>query len=989
MGVGIPVCVRPNEAVAAAVRSALRRRTAVATVSAAAVMMAASATTNAQSPTTGSAAAQSPEKQSSPSVEEVIVTGIREQLQTSQARKQEAEEIVDSITAVEIGALPDRSVTEVLQRIPGLAIGRVPEPRDADRIALEGSGVTVRGMTWVRSELNGRSAFSAKNSRTLGFEDVPPELMSAVDVFKNPSAAMIEGGLSGTVDLRTRLPFDSAGRELAFSGEYTQGDLADEGRPSGSALYSDRFSTGIGEIGFLASVSTSELTSRTNTLHIDKYYERTDLVPGQTVFAPGGIGWRELTVDRERLGASAAVQWRPTDTVDVSLQYFYSDASFEQDENAAWNAPGANFSGSNLQFSNGYLVSGQINDAGFAGSSRYNKRDSTNHDAGLHLTWTPGQRWKFETDVQRSMADTKVIDLTMGPNVGPGFQTTAPYSLTLRGSSEPTIVIPPNNLMTDPSMYFHGWAMDHHENSDADAWAYRGDAEYTFDNSDWLDRIRFGVRHEDFSSVTRETGYRWGSISQNWAGGPAVFSRSDLPQIYLQQNFSDWFHGGTVPSAFLYQDTQQFRNYQTFADLVTRISNAAGVTPGCCNWTQWNGDYSGTNPAADGLGINPQNQKTWAGYAAAYFKHGDWDGNLGVRVVQTDATGRGLQKFDTGSLTPAVPPDDLAFANGAATITTGDNSYTDVLPSLNVRYKIQEDLFLRLAVAKSLSRPNFPLLLPAITITPEEGRVVGGVCTPKASGDSTPGDCVFKYNGFSGNAELEPMRSWQYDATIEWYMSPSNSLTAALFYKDLSGFMETTLNAIVPYTNNGVTRDVTVLRPENQGDGLVRGFEVAYNGFFDFLPSFWRNFGARAAFTYVESSGARNVAQNPYDSNQQTNSRLEGYPLEGLSKTSYNAELYYSVERFEARLAYNWREQYLLTMAAANLNVPAWADDYGQLDASVQFSVTPAIKVGVQAVNLTDASYRILVDNLNDAGLTYHNWVDADRRYSLFVRCNF
>jgi TonB-dependent receptor len=497
-----------------------------------------------------------------------------------------------------------------------------------------------------------------------------------------------------------------------------------------------------------------------------------------------------------------------------------------------------------------------------------------------------------------------------------------------------------------------------------------------------LDRIRFGVRHEDYSSTTRETGYRWGAISQNWAGGPAVFNGEGIQQIYLQQNFSDWFHGGQAPSPFLYQDTRLFRNYQTFADTVTGIINTPGIAPG--GWTQWDGDYSGTNPAADGLGINPQNQKTWAGYAVAHFEHGRLDGNLGVRVVETDSSGTARLTFSSAN-SPFFPAEDLAFANGASSERTDENSYTDVLPSLNVRYKVTDDFFLRFAVAKSLTRPNFPLLLPGITVSVEEGRLVGDVCTERGEGDSTPGDCVFQYTGFSGNAQLEPMRSWQYDVTAEWYITPTNSLTAALFYKDLSGFMETT-RELVPYTNNGVTRDVVVLQPENQGDGLVRGFEVAYNGFFDFLPGFMKNFGARSAFTYVESSGTRNVAQNPFDVNQRTNSRLEGYPLEGLSKTSYNAELYYSVDRFEARLAYNWRERYLLTMAAANLNVPAWADDFGQLDGSVQFNLTPQLKIGVQAVNLTDSTYKVLVDNLNDAGLTYHNWVSSDRRYSLFVR---
>ncbi|HZD51744.1 MAG TPA: TonB-dependent receptor, partial [Woeseiaceae bacterium] len=799
----------------------------------------------------------------------------------------------------------------------------------------------------------------------------------------------IEGGMSGTVDLRTRMPFDNDERMIAFSAEESMGDLAEEEKPAGSVLFSDRWETGIGELGFLASASTSELASRTDTYHIDKYYERTDLVPDQTVYVPGGIGWRQLLVDRERTGASAALQWRPSDTVELSLQYFYSDATFEQDENAAWNTPGAALSGGNLSFSDsGHLISGDINDGGFAGSARYNKRDSRNHDTALHATWLASDHWTFDFDVQRALADTQVIDLTMGPNVGPLFETTAPYSLTLDGSDEPEIAIPQNELLANPDAYFHGWAMDHHEDNDADAWAYRADAEYTFDNSDWLDRIRFGVRREDYDSTTRETGFRWGSISQNWAGGPAVFSADGMPQIYGRQNFSDWFHGDDVPSPFLYQDTGIFRSYDRFANTVTGIMSMPGVTVGCCDWTRWDGDFSAKDPAADGLGVNPQNQKTWAAYGVVDFGHERWDGNVGVRVVRTEGTGQGLLKFEPLNTT-FVPDDDQAFANGAAVVTTDDNDYTDVLPSLNVRYEATDDLFVRFAAGRSLSRPDFPLLLPSITIAPEEGRLVNGTCTEKGSGDSSPGDCIFRYTGTSGNPDLEPMRSWQFDLSAEWYMNPTNSLTGAIFYKRLEGFMETTLDVVVPYTNNGVTREVAVLRPENQGSGNVQGLEVAYNGFFDFLPGFWSNFGSRASFTYVDSSGTRNVARNPFDANQQTNSRFDDFPLEGLSKTSYNVELYYATDRFEARAAYNWRERYLLTMAAANLNVPAFADDYGQLDASVKWYATDNITIGLQAVNLTDATYRILVDNLNGAGMTYHNWVDSDRRYSLFVRASF
>jgi len=991
-----------RSSVAAGVRAALQGRRGAATASALGLSIVLSASAFAQTANDGGQATASSD---TTELTEITVTGIRRQLETAQARKQDASELVDAITADDIGALPDRSVTEVLQRIPGVAIGRVPSARDADRIAIEGAGVTIRGLSWVRSELNGHTAFSAKNSRTLGFEDIPPELLAGVDVYKNPSAQQVEGGLSGTVNLRSWLPFDSEDRKLSLSVQGSWGDLAEEWQPSASLLFSDRTETSFGDIGGLLSVGYSDQTARTDTLHIDKYYVDTgnevdggnnavSLVPGQRTFAPGGIGWRGLTVDRNRTGASAALQWRsPSENVDASLQYFYADATFEQDENAVWNLPGTGLRGTGLTFDGDHLTGGTLNDGGYAGSARYNKREARNDDVSLHLNWRASDRLQFEGDVQYSKASTEIIDLTMGPSAGPNFENAGPYSVQLNGSDEPTIVIPANNVLTNPDTVYHNFAMDHHEDNDADAWAYRADADYTFDNSDWLDKIRFGVRYEDYNATTRETGYRWGSISQNWAGGPAVFDAQSVP--YVEQSYPNWFHGGSGPNGFLFADTSTFRNYEAWANQVVAVSTAPGVNNGCCGWTPFSGDYDGGFPAADGLGVNPQNQTTTAGYAQLSFKHNKWDGNVGVRYVQTEATGAGTLVFLTGTLSPAAPADDLAFANGASVETSGTHDYDDLLPSFNLRYKATDNFFLRFAVGKGIARPEFSQLLPSIRISPEVGIVSGGTCVPLPGGSSTPGNCVSGYNGFSGNAELEPMEATNYDLSAEWYINSTSSLTLALFDKEVSGFIETTLGVVVPYTNNGVTKDVDVLRPENQGDGFVRGGELAWNGFFDFLPGFGKNFGARAAFTYVDSGGARNSAVNPYDPNQQTNSTLQDYPLEGLSKTSYNAELYYSVPKVEARLAYNWRERYLLTTAAANLNIPAFADDYGQLDASLQWRFMETMSLGVEAVNLTRSKYKVLVDNDvdggvgNGAGLTYHNWVDSDRRYSIYVRASF
>src|SRR4029450_5212200 len=167
-------------------------------------------------------------------LQQVVVSGLRLSVQTSQEIKRDSEVIVDSVSAVDISALPDRTVTEALQRISGVTIDHLFAPNDTNRFSAEGSGVAIRGLTEVRSELNGRDVFSARNTRGLSFEDVPSELMAGVDVFKNPSADMIEGGIAGTVNLRTRSAFDSDGLFGGGTLSANWGDFSEETKPQAS-----------------------------------------------------------------------------------------------------------------------------------------------------------------------------------------------------------------------------------------------------------------------------------------------------------------------------------------------------------------------------------------------------------------------------------------------------------------------------------------------------------------------------------------------------------------------------------------------------------------------------------------------------------------------------------------------------------------------------------------------------------------------------------
>lgn len=161
----------------------------------------------------------------------IVVTGFRAALESAQNIKRDADTFVDAITAEDIGALPDRSVSEALQRVPGVNIGRFEKPSDPDRFSVEGTGVIVRGLPFVRSELNGRDIFSATGGRVLSFNDVSPELLGRVEVFKNVTADMVDGGVAGTVNLVTRKPLDSVGLKVAGTVGTTYGDLREEWTP--------------------------------------------------------------------------------------------------------------------------------------------------------------------------------------------------------------------------------------------------------------------------------------------------------------------------------------------------------------------------------------------------------------------------------------------------------------------------------------------------------------------------------------------------------------------------------------------------------------------------------------------------------------------------------------------------------------------------------------------------------------------------------------
>ena len=260
----------------------------------------------------------------------VLVTGQRKAMETSQRIKQEAEQIVDSVVADEAGKLPDKSITEVLQRVVGVTMDRNRSRTGANLAAnglgfdVEGSGVQIRGLSWGSSTLNGRESFSAGwPGRELSWGDVPPELMAGVDVYKNPSAELVEGGISGQINLRTRMPFDTKGQHgaLSVSNNYTV--LGKKNSPAVSGLYSNRWSTELGEIGVLVDLSDGKSLRLYDSNDQSPYYPRSNVVAGKTVWVPVSAAWGTGTGESERAGFYGALQWKKNGK-ESALTYFDS-----------------------------------------------------------------------------------------------------------------------------------------------------------------------------------------------------------------------------------------------------------------------------------------------------------------------------------------------------------------------------------------------------------------------------------------------------------------------------------------------------------------------------------------------------------------------------------------------------------------------------------------------------------------------------------------
>lgn len=933
-------------------------------------------------------------------VEEVIVSGQRGSIQSAQMIKRDASVIVDSIVAEDIGKLPDRSVTEALQRVPGITVSRYDTPSDPEHFAGEGSGVAVRGLTQVRAELNGRDVFSANDGRALGFDDVPAELMAGVDTYKSPSAELIEGGMGGTVNLRTRMPFDSDGQVIAVGAKANYGDQIDETNGEYSALYGNRWETDLGEFGLLVNLSASELASRADNVYNRAFMPRDD-VPGHegdVVFLPRGADWRRNDYHREREGQYVALQWAPNDTTEVYLTGFRSKHNQQWNENAFFtdNVYGGNFKQVPVEGANDWVIednvlrSGTIATAndfgiGFGTSTRLSNNTSTTTDYSLGVKWSPDDNWKFNADLQHVQSESEKEDLTLGLIVYPETMSVSNVG------GLPDINID-SAYMSDYSNYSFGQMMSMPADNEADATVFKADGEYSFEDS-IIKSVKVGARFTDKTAENREAS-QWQARYQPWQTGWLFPTTADIPKVTEDQaaqfltlySFKDFYRGDiNVPQTAYLIESSLLKDFRGVTDAIT------AVTPDGAGSLNWDTNLNLDNPD----NINTQKEKTAAAYFQVNYGFDDLAmpvyGNVGVRLVQTDNAAIGQIKSSGRETADGVNPFDYVIADFEA-----KNSYTNILPSLNVKVQVTDDVIVRFAAAETIWRPEFWRMKALYNLSAD---LKSGLELPVGS-YPTLDQLDFELNTDGRNPTLEPMKATQFDVTAEWYFDDRGGMAhLALFTKDLTDMFQEGIQGTTVIGNptyGPITYDATWT--DNGGDAEINGIEIGFTKFFDFLPEPFDGFGVNANYTYIDSESKIPTTAEPTDTDGSTFGDL---PYVGISKNSFNIIGMYEKNGFSGRLAYNWRSKYLVTSGPNGWNstdpwqgsdvrwmLPIYNDDYGQLDMSLGYTFLDNYTVAFDVYNLTKEETKGIMDQ-NGAGENFAYYYSQDVRYTVSLRATF
>lgn len=860
-----------------------------------------------------------PPKDDSAEEDTIVVSGLRASLESAQGTKQRSNKIVDSIVAEDIGKLPDVAVSDTAARIPGIQV---------ERRGGEASRVLVRGLDRFNytTTYNGREIFTAE-TRSVALQDFPAGGISAIDVFKTSSADLVEPGIAGLINVRSRRPFDFEGSEIAGSVWGVYPDKSRDLEPNGQLLLSDRWNVGDGELGALINFSYTRMHYRDSVRRHGFFIA--DLAGARSP------DWPEIQyaeAERWRPSINGALQWRPNPDVELYVEGLWQGYR-ERATDRMWAQPlwgGGSYS--NLVIENGQIISGTVTNPtaccggnhtwGFQGAT---KRDTNTYQFAFGGRWDAGPL-RITADIARTDSTfdlrTESVDYEINTkNYSVDWFTGRP------GGSGPTFQVRGIDP-TNPAIYNYRGFYEDYLTAKGDDWQARLDFQYEPTGIAFLPSLKWGARF-----VNRDASAQAGDFYWNLRDRGIPISAVPLDYVLQPRGFRgdknapfpvSWF-GPTFDSVHAnLTDLRQFN--------ITRT-----------------GSGSLTGPAIDPGRTFNINEKTYAGYAQANYAFDAGsvtiDGELGLRVVRTET--------DTnGTLFSVTGPTPISFKN----------AYTDWLPSANMRVQFTPQLQARLAFTQTRTRPNFAQLNPALRLAP---------AAPCAPGQT---NCI--RTGSGGNPFLAPLDSDNYDASLEYYFSRSGFASVGVFQRDMKGFIANRAFEF-PQPDPETGRTLVISGPINTRQAKIKGAEAQVSGFFDFLPGWLSGFGAQANVTYIDAKAEFGffcpaTANAPCVAGPGApNAATLTTRIPDVSRWTYNLVGMYERDGLTLRLAYNRRSGFPEADRAERdgfFTLQGRGNPVSRLDWSSSYAVTDNVTLFFDWTNILNNPFKSDIVRVNYPG---------------------
>jgi TonB-dependent receptor len=729
-----------------------------------------------------------------------------------------------------------------------------------------------------------------------------------------------------------------------------------------------------------------------------------------------------------------------------------------------------------LPFVNGAEACGGpcITGSNVSNESRIFDHEEETRDFSFNVKWDITEDLHTALDVQYIKAETHNYDILVAAN------SLAQVDYSTNGDGTPQVKLSPGpnvnyapGFLSNPHNYWMQFIQDHWEDNDADELAARADVEYDLGSGGWLSSLKAGVRFADREQKVRYSSYNWAPIAPAWGcngpgfnidntqaapypaacGNPNPFNGYPAG-IWGTENLSDHYNGSVFPNdPLVFLNNATLRNYDLHTEgLADRNINAPqGWNPLCDRTANVEGEGCFTAPE-----ILDVEEKSKAAYLMLRFGGPDANlgsvnvvGNVGVRFVRTELSSHGQVSFPNsqwyttalasgqGACDPSnngtnqatdiqcwLTPELQAYSSGTGTDNTLDEAYTHTLPSFNVRLGFTDKQFVRFGYSKGISRPDFGLLRNSVAINapPIDVSNSSPYLVRNSSGQVTGYNFVFSAE--AGYAGLKPVESDSFDLSYEAYIDSSTSFTFGLFYKTLENTVAYG-RALRDIENAGSTQAVTIRGPSNDTStkGKLKGFEVAYQTFFDSLPGAWSGLGMQVNYTHTDQDdinnsnlavqagylpgsttafgGGNNTSTGGQGNNGNplsfTSNVIDSHRLAGISDDSYNIVGLYEFGKVGARLAYSWRSEFLTANLDCCVGLPVWQKDSGYMDASFRYKFTDNVEMTFDVSNLLNTTAVTQQQVFGDSTLTPgakpvkldSGWVNNDQRFQLGVRFQY